>query len=35
MITIDRQPAGGRPHSVHVIENIENVEDLVLTAIDS
>ena len=30
MGTIDRQPGSSRPHSVHVNENIENVEDFVL-----
>jgi len=29
--TIDRQPASGRPRSVCVNENIENVEDLVFS----
>jgi len=28
--TIDRQPASGRPRSVCINENTENVEDLVL-----
>jgi len=30
--TIDRQQGGGRPHSVCVNENTENVEDLVLSS---
>ena len=32
--TIDRQPGSGRPRSVRINENIENVEDLVLSQED-
>ena len=33
--TIDRQPGSGRPRSVCVNENTENVEDLVLSQEDN
>jgi len=33
--TIDRQPGSGRPRSVRVNENIEKVEDLVLSEEDN
>jgi len=33
--TIDRQPGSGRPRSVCVNENTENVEDLVLSHEDN
>jgi len=33
--TIDRQPRSGRPRSVCVNENTENVEDLVLSQEDN
>ena len=32
---IDRQPGSGRPHSALVNENIENVEDIVLSQEDN
>jgi len=33
--TIDRQPGSGRPRSVSVNENTENVEDLVFSQEDN